>query len=53
MKFDISLGIIHVAKKKLFDMKSDDIGLQQVTVQSKILFSSILSLCKLYEIALY
>ena len=50
MKFDISFGIIHVTKKKLFDMKFDDIGLQGVTVQSKILFSSILSLCKLYEI---
>ena len=51
MKFDISFGIIHVTKKKLFDMKFDDIGLQGVAVQSKILFSSILSLCKLYEIA--
>ena len=38
MKFGISFGIIHVTKKKLFDMKFDDIGLQGVAVQSKILF---------------
>ena len=31
-------------------MKFDCIGLQGVAAQSKILFSSILSLCKLYEI---
>ena len=53
MKFDISFGIIHVTKKKLFDMKFDDIGLQGVAVQLKILFSSMLSLCKLYEIVFY
>ena len=53
MKFDISFGIIHVTKTKLFDMKFDDIGLQGVAVQSKILFSSILSLYKLYEIVFY
>ena len=53
MKFDISFRIIHVTKKKLFDMKFDDIGLQGVAEQSKILFSSVLSLCKLYEIVFY
>ena len=55
MKFDISFGIFHVTKKKQkqFDMKFDDIGLQGVAVQSQILSSSILSLCKLYEIAFY
>ena len=26
MKFDIFFGIIHVTKKKLFDMKFNDIG---------------------------
>ena len=28
MKFYISFGIVHVTKKKLFDMKFDDIGSQ-------------------------
>ena len=32
MKFGIFLGIIHMTKKKLFDMKFDDIGEQGVTV---------------------
>ena len=32
MKFDIFFGIIHVAKKKLFDKKLDDIGGQGVAV---------------------
>ena len=31
-KFDISFGIIHVTRKKLFDMKFDDIGGQGVAV---------------------
>ena len=53
MKFDIFFGIIHATKKKLFDKKFDDIGGQGVAVQSKILFSSILSLCKLHEIVFY
>ena len=52
MKFDISFGIIHMDKKELLDMKSGDIGLQRVAVQSKILFSSILSFTrKLFHIA--
>ena len=32
MKFDISFGIIHVTKEKLFDIKFNDIGGQEVTV---------------------
>ena len=32
MKLNISFGMIHVTKKKLFDMKSDDIGGQGVAV---------------------
>ena len=32
MQFDISFDIIHVTKKKLFDMKFNDIGGQGVTV---------------------
>ena len=40
-------------QREMFDMKFDDIGLQGVAVQSQILFLSILSLCKLYEIVFY
>ena len=32
MKFDISFGIIHMTREKLFDIKFDDIGGQGVTV---------------------
>ena len=32
MKFDISFGSIHVTKKKLFDIKFNDIGEQGVAV---------------------
>ena len=32
MRFDISFGIIHMTKKKLFDKKFDNIGGQGVAV---------------------
>ena len=53
MKFGIFFGIIHVTKKKLFDMKFDDIGGQGGHSIIKNPLSSILSQCKLYEIAFY
>ena len=47
MKFDISFGIINVTRKKLFDMKFDDIGGQGSQYNQKSSFHEYL-VCAIY-----